>query len=725
MLTRTPTDSIGAPQAVRLGGQLILVAWHDAAMDATGFRPHLGREPLPRPYAAVRLDPPGGLHAALLRLPPRTGPGSLLRLGPDPRRAPAVALDAVVATHDAMLAALPDTARSRLLAFLMEMGAGLFGAGGQADYLRLCHALAATLHADQDQQERARGGIVALLPDGAQLIALPAAQAPGAWHHLGADAVRRAPAIVAEETTFLLAERAAAGDTLHAGGADAPWRIAAPTAPPPHVLAWLHAAPAPAAEAVGQLLHAWGQTRAADHPAVRATLRELGLLRARPPLRHDSGQHPVAAALELALPDRRGGLFLRGWLRDPHGLVRAMQLRLPWGEVCLPQDAIGRFARPDLAARYARAPHGGEAPQGFVAHLPEIGGEAPQPELVLTLESGAPITLVPPLRTLAPAAARDAVLASVPPAAAREPIMAACLAPAAARLHQAALAGSRAPEVLRIGTPVARPKVSVLIPLYRTLSFLRAQVAAFACDPAWSEVETIFVLDSPEQGTEVEHLLRGLHLMHGVAFTLVVMPRNMGYAAANNAGASVARAPLLLLLNSDVLPDRPGWLGALAAPLADRRVGAAGPKLLFEDSSIQHAGLFFDRDVDGIWFNRHYFKGFPRGFAPAGRARPVPAVTGAALLVRQKLFEQAGGVTEDYIIGDYEDSDLCLKLRAAGAAIAYVPQAELWHFERRSITAHRGYTRTLASLYNRRLHHARWDSAIAALMAGFGQDRAA
>jgi GT2 family glycosyltransferase len=82
-------------------------------------------------------------------------------------------------------------------------------------------------------------------------------------------------------------------------------------------------------------------------------------------------------------------------------------------------------------------------------------------------------------------------------------------------------------------------------------------------------------------------------------------------------------------------------------------------------------------------------------------------------------------VTEDYIIGDYEDSDLCLKLRAAGAAIAYVPQAELWHFERRSIAAHRGYTRTLASLYNRRLHHARWDSAITALMAGFGQDRAA
>ncbi len=70
-----------------------------------------------------------------------------------------------------------------------------------------------------------------------------------------------------------------------------------------------------------------------------------------------------------------------------------------------------------------------------------------------------------------------------------------------------------------------------------------------------------------------------------------------------------------------------------------------------------------------------------------------------------------------YIIGDFEDSDLCLRLREAGAGIAYVPEAELFHFERRSIRLHAGYSDTLASLYNRRLHHRRWDGAIAALMA--------
>jgi GT2 family glycosyltransferase len=146
-------------------------------------------------------------------------------------------------------------------------------------------------------------------------------------------------------------------------------------------------------------------------------------------------------------------------------------------------------------------------------------------------------------------------------------------------------------------------------------------------------------------------------------------------------------------------------------------VGIAGPKLLFEDGSIQHAGLFFDSDEDGLWFNRHYFKGMPRRWPEAQKGRQVPAVTGAALAIRRSLFERIGGVSEHYIIGDYEDSDLCLRVRAEGHSIVYVPEAELYHFERRSISLHAGYTRTHASLYNRLLHHERWNATIEALQA--------
>jgi GT2 family glycosyltransferase len=75
-------------------------------------------------------------------------------------------------------------------------------------------------------------------------------------------------------------------------------------------------------------------------------------------------------------------------------------------------------------------------------------------------------------------------------------------------------------------------------------------------------------------------------------------------------------------------------------------------------------------------------------------------------------------------VGDYEDSDLCLRLRALGGIIRYVPSAELYHFERQSITSHGGYARTLACAHNRRLHHLRWDSTIEKLMSGFASREA-
>ena len=79
-------------------------------------------------------------------------------------------------------------------------------------------------------------------------------------------------------------------------------------------------------------------------------------------------------------------------------------------------------------------------------------------------------------------------------------------------------------------------------------------------------------------------------------------------------------------------------------------------------------------------------------------------MTGAALCVRRPAFEAAGGFDTGFVIGDFEDSDLCLKLRAAGGEIGYEPASELFHFERQSVSQHEGHARTMAGAYNRRRH---------------------
>ena len=147
------------------------------------------------------------------------------------------------------------------------------------------------------------------------------------------------------------------------------------------------------------------------------------------------------------------------------------------------------------------------------------------------------------------------------------------------------------------------------------------------------------------------------------------------------------------------------------------RTGAVGPKLLYDDGSLQHAGLFFKRDSKGTWLNHHYFKGMPSHYVPANVERPVPGVTGACIVMPRALFMEIGGFDDAYVIGDYEDSDLCLKIARAGLGIVYVPSVSLYHLERQSISKSLDYTRGVASQHNSWLQTKRWDGQIEALMA--------
>jgi GT2 family glycosyltransferase len=83
------------------------------------------------------------------------------------------------------------------------------------------------------------------------------------------------------------------------------------------------------------------------------------------------------------------------------------------------------------------------------------------------------------------------------------------------------------------------------------------------------------------------------------------------------------------------------------------------------------------------------------------------------------LYEDLGGFDESYVIGDYEDSDLCLKIRKAGFGIIYAPSVSLYHLERQSISRSTDYTRGAASQHNAWLQTKRWDAQIDALMQAF------
>lgn len=260
------------------------------------------------------------------------------------------------------------------------------------------------------------------------------------------------------------------------------------------------------------------------------------------------------------------------------------------------------------------------------------------------------------------------------------------------------------PQIHEFGKPPRKPWVSVIVPLYGRYDFMRHQLAQFCDDSDFaSGVDLIYVVDDPEIETAALNLAARYQPLFEVPLRVVTYGENRGFAGANNAAAALARAPMLLLMNSDVLPQQAGWLSTLRNAFDKLpRCGMVAPLLQYPEGSVQHAGMEATRQMGnpGLIFSHHPGKGaaWDGGDAPAEK----PMLTGACLLLQTKDYASAGGLDEGYIVGDFEDSDFSLKLRALRKRLYLIPSARLWHLERQSQYAggNTHLIRDMLTLYN-------------------------
>jgi GT2 family glycosyltransferase len=231
------------------------------------------------------------------------------------------------------------------------------------------------------------------------------------------------------------------------------------------------------------------------------------------------------------------------------------------------------------------------------------------------------------------------------------------------------------------------PEVSVIVPLYGRTDLVEHQLIEFSKDLDFRRsAELIYVIDDPRIVDYFDSLTLEFRARYGVPFRWVWGHENRGFAGANNLGAEFARGEYLLFMNSDVIPIAPGWLSQLTGAMDERpSLGAVGPRLLFPGGGIQHAGMrpVWDNWL-GIWYNQHVMLGFDPALDRNRGLTEVPLITGACLMLRRTDFDAIGGWDTGYLIGDYEDSELCMRLRKRGMFVAYVPEVDLVHLERQS-----------------------------------------
>ena len=445
----------------------------------------------------------------------------------------------------------------------------------------------------------------------------------------------------------------------------------------------------------------------------------------------------VVAAIDRLQLSRCGRMLqLSGWLVDPGKLLRELCLvrgQLVWR---LDLSSASYSARADLAEVVARC--GGDPNLHPGLRLTQIAmaeeavplqpGEAA--ELFVVLANGSQFCLRHSLQgcALSTTAMKEALDVAI-----QEP----CRLVSPNLLHRARETWSLALRS-KLDTPAqhktfgqlsSQPELSVVVPLYGRLDFMEYQLNWFN---AWQrrkaadqpQLQLIYVLDDPRLKQECLALAKRCNTLYAMPFELVLNPDNLGFAGANNRGASFAKAPLLLLLNSDVLPAHDASLELMLRAMQHHQgeIGALGARLLFDNGAIQHQGMAFVRedDLDGelgrVWLNDHPLKGVKiQQSQPGGQGlQETEAVTAACLMMATDRFRALGGLSIHYFLGDFEDSDLCMKLRAEGLPMIVDLAATFYHLERQSMDLSSGSDAMKMKVVaaNAITHHQRWCSAI-------------
>ncbi|WP_155647486.1 glycosyltransferase [Burkholderia territorii] len=152
-----------------------------------------------------------------------------------------------------------------------------------------------------------------------------------------------------------------------------------------------------------------------------------------------------------------------------------------------------------------------------------------------------------------------------------------------------------------------------------------------------------------------------------------------------NVGAAAARGDFIIFYNDDVRVITKKWIQRILELLQQDGVGAVAPKMLYENGTIQHAGMVTGvRRLVGTAFHcldakttLHY------NFAQS--IREVSVLCGACIAVKKQVFDQIDGFDAVNAAISHSDVDLCFKIRDRGLTCVYTPYAELTHIGHVSI----------------------------------------
>jgi glycosyltransferase involved in cell wall biosynthesis len=270
---------------------------------------------------------------------------------------------------------------------------------------------------------------------------------------------------------------------------------------------------------------------------------------------------------------------------------------------------------------------------------------------------------------------------------------------------QAASGGWRIAYALTEEPP---PLASLVIPTRDRVDMLRRCVEGLRTRTHYSRWEAIIV-DNGSTEPDALHFLASL--AGDGRFKVIRDEREFNYSTLCNEGVAASSGEIVVLLNNDVNPINPDWLGELVTHARRREIGLVGAMLYYPNNTIQHAGVVLG--LNGV-ADRPYI-GYARGFRGVDSrllaVHTVSTMITACSAVRRCVYQAAGGMDEELLIA-CNDLDLCLRVAELGHRNILTPHAELYHHESATRGYHYSTAMSAQAAMDERRFREKWSSKL-------------
>lgn len=256
------------------------------------------------------------------------------------------------------------------------------------------------------------------------------------------------------------------------------------------------------------------------------------------------------------------------------------------------------------------------------------------------------------------------------------------------------------------------PFVSIVIPNYEHEDVLKTCIDSLYNVNTYKNFEIIIVENNSKKKSTFDYY-KHVQTEHENVKVVTWEGTEFNFSAINNFGAKYTKGQYLLFLNNDTKVIAPEAIREMVGTCSRNNVGIVGAKLLYQDNTIQHAGVV----IGFMGYARHIMNNIEGLKDPGYMMRAqvncdYSAVTAACMMTKKSLFEELHGFDESFKVA-CNDIDYCLRVRKKNYLVVFNSFAKFYHFESKS----RGYENSLEKVnrFNREVEiwQDRWRDILA------------